>query len=312
MTPVERAIYFYRVDVGTDEAGRPLHFDPTSLLARVARLPWNASVTGRYWNDASDGKVTCCWVDRNKAPHRVRVGNIRRSALPELEEGGQLLPLNIPHGSGIAELIHVVFFKDNVAGADFNFYGPRISRLGSYLQCKAGQACPRVLQFQPLLKHDVERQLQQLQEIRLLTLAVRPSWLSRMTQANESLSDAFSAAHQLLDDPNGVVTITLKTPRYSRGWLPDKVLTYAKDIVRTPGWRDGLERFRVKGYNPNAARIEELDLLNDKLIAKRTILRQDDRSRALDPDSAYAAIESAYEELKSEIALAAAVSICES
>jgi len=50
-------------------------------------------------------------------------------------------------------------------------------------------------------------------------------------------------------------------------------------------------------------------LLNDKLIAKRHVVRLDERTRALDPDSAYAAIEDSYFELREHLEAAAGVEL---
>ena len=59
---------------------------------------------------------------------------IRRTGLPQLEQAGTVSDLKIADNAGLVEAVHVVFFPDNIVGADFNFYGPRLSRLGYYLR----------------------------------------------------------------------------------------------------------------------------------------------------------------------------------
>ena len=136
---VERKIYFYRVDAGQDAGARPLQFDPRAVLRHIEDLGWEPQ--GRYMLDADDNAL-CCWIDRMRAPQRLRFGVSRRSGLPLLERDGRVGPLNIAADAGLAELVHVVFFPDNIVGSEFNFYGPRVPRLRSYFEEKAGEVCP--------------------------------------------------------------------------------------------------------------------------------------------------------------------------
>ena len=54
-------------------------------------------------------------------------------------------------------------------------------------------------------------------------------------------------------------------------------------------------------------RIEALDLLSDKLIVRKQILREDESSRALNSEAAFGAIEEAYTELRPELLTASSV-----
>src|SRR2546430_819025 len=68
---VERKIYFYRVDAGQDAGARPLQFDPRAVLRHIEDLGWEPQ--GRYMLDADDNAL-CCWIDRMRAPQRLRFG----------------------------------------------------------------------------------------------------------------------------------------------------------------------------------------------------------------------------------------------
>ena len=147
---VTRKIYFFRADAGSDDGGQPIPYDPTPALQRIQGLPFTQGADGNCW-DGADESVTCCWVDSTEAPQRLRLGNVRRRYLPRVEEGGVLSDLQIPPSSGIAEEIHVVFFPNNIVGSEFNFYGPRISRLRRYLAAKTANVAV-VPYFEPLLR----------------------------------------------------------------------------------------------------------------------------------------------------------------
>jgi len=297
---VERKIYFYRTDAGADESGRPNRFDARRALEHIHGLPFTPE--GRYLV-ASDGTVLCCWVDRLDAPQHVRIGNIRRSDLPEVESLGALAPLEIPAESGLAEHIHAVFFENGIVGADFNFYGPRLTRFGQYLARKAGDHGHVV--FEALLRPDIAAQLDRLQDIRLFDLKVRPAYGSVIQQADQSLGSAFQAAA----DGTGAshVAITLTPERYSRRPLGERLLNVVRFLGRRGDLQENASSFRVKGYDPEPGRVEEIDVLRAQLITARRILRLRERTRVLDPASAYAAIEEAYGDLESDLVQAAGI-----
>jgi hypothetical protein len=298
---VERRISFYRVCAGLDDAGRPLPFDPGPALVRLERLPFTEK--GRYL-PADERNVTCCWVDRAVPLHRLRFGYIRRSGLPQVERRGQLTPLHIPATSGLVEQVHVVFFAGGIVGSEFNFYGPRIPRLAQYLAAKAPRDGCAALAFEPLLRQDVAEQLDHLRDIRLLRLRIRPSYAAQVARADRDLGSAFEAAGRAGKAEE--MEIVLKALPHSRHPLAEQLLDAVKRLARFADLRSEVSRFDVKGLHSETGRVEELDLLSDQLIATGKIICQD-RTRALNPESAYAAIEHAHHELRDQLALAAGV-----
>lgn len=44
---VQRKIYFYRINVGSTDAGEPILFNPSPVLQEMEGLPFD--VDGRYW-----------------------------------------------------------------------------------------------------------------------------------------------------------------------------------------------------------------------------------------------------------------------
>ena len=133
----ERKIHFYRANIGSDGGGRPIPFDPHLALNHIAGLPF--TMQGRYLADEDD--AITCWVDGPNPRRRFRLGLVRRSGLPMIEEAGNLTDLQIPPNSGLVETIHVVVFPDNIVGSDFNFYGPRMSRVRPWIQLSCSAWC---------------------------------------------------------------------------------------------------------------------------------------------------------------------------
>lgn len=297
---VERKIYFYRADIGVDRGGRPLPFDPAAALRHIGGLPFTPA--GRYLDDG-DMRL-CCWVDRANPHQRFRLGQIRRSGLPQVEQRGNLSDLPIPANSGLAEAIHVVVFGNNIVGSDFNFYGPRMSRVSLYFKDKGAGRCPDVT-FEPLLRQDVAAELDRLRELRLFHLKIRAPYAATVAQANRDLGSAFEAAARAGNAEE--LEIVLRPRRYSRNPLAGGLLQAARRLARRGDLRTEASKFEVKGIRADTGEVELVDILRDQLIAREEILRQSERGRALDSDSAYDAIRRAHGELEDELAAAAAI-----
>jgi hypothetical protein len=298
---VERKIFFYRADAGQDQAGRPRPYDPVPVLQQIDALRWDPN--GRYW-DVGDGRAAVCWVDSLSLRPAIRFGITRRSGLPQVEDHGQLAGLPIPPTSGLAEVIHVVFFPQNIAAAEFNFYGPRMSRLAGYLAVKASHIGPRVA-FEPLLRLDVRQQLGRLSDVRLLELKIHAPYSDTVKAANKDLGAAFDAAARAGNAEE--VTIILSPKARSRRQLSSRLLRTVRRLAVKRDLREEALRFRVRGLDELTERVETVDILRDELISTKRIVRADDKSRALDATSAYEAIQEAYDELRDQLRSAASV-----
>ena len=180
---LERKIHFFRVDVGIDAGGAPVPLDIKPICDHLSGLAYEE---GQRYVDVGEGNVACAWVDRNTSPYRLRLATIRRTSLPMVEDGGTLTALDLTTAQGLYEPVHICMFLNNIVGIEFNFYGPRPSRLPSYLANAATEVCPANIQLHPLLRQDVTEQLDRINRLRLFDLAVRPSWVGTIRQANRS------------------------------------------------------------------------------------------------------------------------------
>jgi hypothetical protein len=299
---VERKIHFYRTYLGKDDVGRPRVFPTRQVLQHLDSLPFTTQ--GRYL-ETGDGNALCSWVDQLQSPARIRLGTVRRNDLPEVETTGAITPLDIAPSSGLVEVVHVVFFSGDIVGADFNFHGPRMSRLGLYLGIKASALVPRV-QFEPLLRQDATNRLQRMRDITLFQLRVRTAYAEELMNADRDLFRAFEAARRLSHAAQ--MEIILKPEPHSRNFLDRATLGLARRLARRRNLRDEADRFVVKGFDPTRDGIDVIDVLSDELITTKRITLLNPRTRALDPDSAFSAIESAYQELGEDLVRAASVS----
>ncbi len=301
MQSITREIYFFRVHA-EDDKGKRVSFNPRPALKYIKKLKCKRR-GGRYWDQ--DQSITCCWPDRFSPLAALRLGTIRRKDLPQKEVGGVLKSLGIPPRAGLAELTHIVFFPDGIVGCDFNYFGPRVTKLADYLREKAPEGLvPARLSFEPLLRNDAADHLQQAGHIKLFRLKVRSSMVRDVERASQSLGEALRMAMGSGAAEEAEIILRPR-PRSSEG-LSSQVVKIARSLIRKRALREGGAKVSAEAVNDNNERIK-LDLLSDKLIAKRRILRQDNRTRALNRSATYEAIKSAYRALKSEFPRASTV-----
>ena len=294
---VERKIYFFRWRVYVDNDGDP-PFDPRKAAELIGQLGF---LDRSRYLELEDGNDLCVWP---VTPVRLRMGVVRRSGLPRLEESGNISPLPIAENQGLLEEIHVVFFPNNIVGAEFNFYGPRVSRLATYLREKFPNELPPV-GFEMLLRQDVQEQLDHMREVRLVQLRMHSSHVNLAQQADQSLFQALDAAREASQATS--VELVLKPQRYSRQNLGQRALNWVKLLASTDGIREAAEVFKVKALDDRTQKYELFDLLRDQLVMSRYVERLPGRDRGVDSNAMFSAVEEAHENLRESLERAAGV-----
>lgn len=298
---VERRIYFFRWRVTASDEEQAHEFEPHVAARLIEDLDFGNR--DRYL-EIDEGNDLCVWTWPGAVRPRVCLGVVRRSGLPQIEEDGDVLPLPITPEQGLVEQTHVVFLPNNIVGAEFNFYGPRLSRLAWYLEEKFPDDLPPVT-FDLLLREDVQEQLAHLADVRLVQLRLHRSFFDLARQADQSLFDAFRAAGAASDA--STVEVVLRHGRYSRESLPERVLNWVRVLAKEPRTREGAEVFKVRGRDDRTQGVENFDLLRDQLVTSRQVVRHGERERAVDSESMFQAIETAYDDLRESLERAAGV-----
>ena len=293
---VERSIHFYRIDVGTKDDGDPIVFDYKAALEAVGALDAKA---GEAYLDLSDQEQLLALVDKG---HQMRLCKVRRGALPQKESQGILRDLKLAQGEGLAEPIHLVFWDRNIIGADFNFYGPRASTAATYLALKAAGRCPRDAKIRPLLKQDMQNKIDDIEGVTLFSLQLDPSYAEKIKERDQDLLSAYESMKKI-GDPESVEIVL----RYRRKTPSTSILERIKGFLGLEDLRENAKKFKVKGVMKSSGRVNSVDLLSDRLISRKSVLRQGRNNKVLNAKSVYAAIEEAYFELKEELEAAAAL-----
>lgn len=290
---VEKKVYFYRTRL--EQAGNTQtnqNFDARAACDFVGRLQFASRE--RYLLFA-DGDSLAVWPKQTSVRSRLIIGSLRSSGLPELEQDGQFKKLQVGDSEKIAEKTHVVFFENNIVGAEFNFYGPRLSRLSCYLRSKEVAS----VEFDPLLNRDVQDQLVHLQDVRILDLRLRRDGFELLHEAEESLPGALRSLSEKGDAP--VVELILRQLPRSRKALGSKMLDFVKTLAGLPQTREAAGLFKVHGKDDRTNRVNVFDLLEDKFVSKRTVAKEGTKHRVIDSDSMFAAIEAAYADLRPQL-----------
>ena len=299
---VERKIYLFRADAGRDSAGGALDFDHADAMAKIRELPFTDDDRGRYLFD-TDGNALCAFPGDRSPDHTLRFGRVRRTGLPQLEQGGSVTDLLLRTDQGLIEPIHVVFFSGNIVGVEYNHYAPRLSTFANYLRTK-GLCDEPAVAFRPLLRCDAADQLDRLNEIRLLEFTIRPAYVDTVRRAERSLGEAFAANAQAVNNPD-TVHLKLAISRVDRLSMLTKVVGPLKGLMGTGDLSQNVLKLQVRGQCLDTGRVETLDLLQDHLISTKRIVKLTPRGRALDSLSAFDAITESHDELQPELLRAA-------
>jgi len=298
---LERHIYFYRSRLTSagQNADAAAAFDPTRYFECLEQV---ATSDDRYLELGE--RVTSCVVDRRGTLPRIRLVNIRRSDLPEVETDGVFTPLNIGERSGLAERIHLVFFPNHVVGSEFNFYGPRVGRLAEFLQRKCGAP---IHTFDGLIRPDVIAELDRFGELSMVNLRMRRDSIDTVRHLDESLWEALNSTENWSGAAD--VELVLRKRPHSREMLPERLLLAVRRLAGSDDVRHAAKSFRLSGRIRETGAIGVVDVLSSDLVSTKRILRAGPRLRSLDSADAYASIEDAYQELRAEIGAAGTVGL---
>lgn len=297
---IVRKIHFYRAEAERDETGALLSFDPVPWLDHIESIPHGKNRRLRL----NDGEHLYCWVHDGSPRPCLSMATTRTLDLPSIEEGGTINALDIGQDAGLAELTHVVFFEKNIVGADFNYYGPRLSRLSGYLRSVRRNPYIGVPSFETLLNPDIARSLEEHNEIRLFSLRIRSSDINKIEERNESLGRSLRAQAELGE--TGEVGVYLKQEGNKRRNIDSSYLDIAKDFVGDDVVRNCAVDFKIKVVGSDN-RVLPLDLLESQLLFRKRVRRQGPQTKTIDPSSAFAAIEEAYAENKERIQHASSI-----
>lgn len=295
---VDRRIFFYRVNAGVQETGEPKNVSFGPALRTIDHMPFSDGDNGRYLASKDDDRELCCWVDKSQSPYQFKLAYIRRSEHPPVEHDGELSPLPLPRGQGLAELTHFMIFPKGIVGAEFNFFGPRASQFSFYCALKLKNAIPG-FRLNPLLRRDLQKQLAKLSEVKMLDLKIKSSYANVIQEANADLGSAFKATARAMgaraNDDLEIFFRRKKTKESSpnlTSFDPRALVRFVQKMSRRGDLREQVSTFKIQGVTADETRL--VDVLSEQFVIDVKVRRAADHTSAVDSQSVYTAIEDAY------------------
>lgn len=300
---ITRKVFFYRVNAGVHfDTGKPLEVSFGKAIKHLTTMPFNSD--GRYL-DTEDGKQLCCWSDSSQLPFRIRMANIRRGQYPPVENGGTFSPLVLGAGKGLAEITHLIIFPDGICGAEFNFYGPRASQLSFYFALKLKGLCLG-FRLASIVRPDLDARLAALDDIKVLNLKVKASFVSILEEADKDLGAAFAANIKAVNArPQDEFELTFKRRKNKNlieRAVPDALISAVRWLARRPELKEQVSIFKVSGKGEEDSRL--VDILHEQFTAVKSVQPALDQTGGVESSSMYAAIEEAYADMKELLSVA--------
>jgi len=180
------------------------------------------------------------------------------------------------------------------AAADYNFYGPRATTLSTYFALKAKGMGQRIRLAQ-LIRGEAVEDLRKLDGITVAEFKFHESAMRLVEKADASLAAAFRATIEATGADE--LELILRRKRGKGGitrYLSGDVFKGIRQLAKYRETYQEFERLVTVGVSRETAQRAEVDVLDDQLILKRKMIRIHKRSRAVQSDSAFREIESAF------------------
>lgn len=288
---VRRKIVFYRLL--DEETGEPLR--RPDICKAITGLTGKSAY---YTTVDSTGEHTVrAEVLSGKAPQKIRFFKVRWDELPGKDDGeGSQEDLPLKDGEGLSEAIHIRLFRRGVVGIEAFGYGPRAERFGRYVRDHLGVDC----EMRRLVRHDAIDQALEFEDIRLLRIRLDPSVGSREAVGDPKLQGLMQTADDF--DTGVYADLTLRSKGNDRRFR-NRVRAFLKSLKGDEANPAIFEKLEIEGKPDRTTRVAPLDLLEERLYRTVNIPYRGGRTRELDADAAFAAVQKAYNEVKDFIDL---------
>lgn len=288
-----RRVYFFRVErFGDIKDGLP------DALRRIGNLDFDDQ--GRYKLDVTSGLRLSAYPDTASYPLKVRFGKIRRDALPQIEQAGDLQTLELKEDEGLIDICHLILFEDGFVAAEWNPDGPKLAALGPYIFEKGKlNTAPK---FLSLLERDIVEVIRNLDSVRVLEIDLPPNAVELAREADKNLARAVESTAALGATKRTGLTLTADKPTTR---LRDLAVKLATIVKARPQESKSLNTLAIRGYQDGSKLARYIDILESKLVAGEYFPRTSERSRSVKSEETYKILEDLYRANLDRIELAA-------
>lgn len=251
----------------------------------------------RSWVD-EDGTRTLLQAFPSSIPH-FALHTIRKTNLPAEEADGEIIDLSIPKGHGLAEGTHFLFYPRNIVLCLYNHQGPRISRLGDWIENRLGIE----IDFSPVYRPDSLAIINQMNQINSISFSIDARQLSTFDERIDE-NDTNSIFKALRDwavgqEVGGTVNVSIGIGR-GKNVMPQRTMSKLINEVKLVDRRK-FRGAKISGKIGDDSKLLMVDLLKDQLVVKATVDADGERTNKVKASVAYEVLNQAYEDFKSQI-----------
>lgn len=301
MRKTNRSIFFYTLKGTNTFTGQNREdVDLIEVLKKIDELPHEDGINGRYMRSGGYPELSLQEVFFKNNLCMGKIGFRRTDDLPYKENGGSEEPLVLSPGECLFEPSHFVLLKNKVLGIEYNHHGPKAGNLRTYIERKGFGNVSQV-ELAYLIKPDVMAKLKKFSTLTSIEIKVEQSGLQALSVLNDSLK---KAAQSMLEIHSGVNTVefTLNAvPRKKdRGFKIGQFIKNLPKALSSDG-SEGISTLKVKGIDVEFAKTDEVNVLSDKIVSKKTVEIESIDHRYIDSADMYQKIIDAYKENKNDI-----------
>lgn len=302
-----RKIYFYRAVV-TDRDGNEAPFDPVKLMKLIDELP--ASIDGKALPISDKTRLTAKVYSIK--PPKLLFGKAQLRDYP-YEETKKLewKDLPIAEGGGVADLTHVAFYPNGIVGQVFNYRGPHISRLSTFLELRCSELIPNRIEFKPLMRSDALGRILGMERIRTVKFTIDGGAADRLANAKASRPLLLAAKEVAEIGQPFTIAVTISAIRNQ-----ESVREVVADLAKNRGLRQAVRQVHVEGSEyyeseenkRRRARRESVDLLSRSFVFEEAFVTYADNKYTIDDEVAFKRMDSIYTARADELNHAASIS----
>ena len=269
------------------------------LVDRVNNLDRSAD---QHLLEIGTDEFLASYGDHYEGYPAMRLGLVRRSDLPRVQSRDEIRDLDLADNEGLMEVAHLLFFDRGVVGAEFNYRGPRATRLTYYLRERL-PSLPRV-DLAVLIYRAAHDQLMNIDELISVELAITRGNLSVLREAardiDTNIIESIGRAIDVFEGDHIQLRVVGREPHQRRGFLGFGGTERARSLATDPRFRESLRVLKMKGHDTRTDQDVVLDLLKEQIVSSVEVAKVG-RSRVVVTESMYDRIRAAYGTLRAEI-----------
>ncbi len=211
-------------------------------------------------------------IDKKSGRIRFKIILCRMDALPYIEQDGKLTSLTkmVKGDFNIAEVTHCILFtKEMVMGAEFNFNGARPSAISFYLPTIT-KMMDRV-SCSGKMRRDVFERIVETEGLSLFEICVKnTSTMRKILRDNMGILGTFLNSIENVDTYE--IAIKRRVSKKKEGFLSPASVRELENIVKQN--REDIKSFKIS----QAAYKDAIDLLSDKLVKKQEFILTENKT----------------------------------